>query len=154
MRPIFAGFKIRNMLSNDPIFFSYFSMTFLRISNFFYLFFCQFYCWMSSFFNHINSVFFVCSKKEMRRSNTIPNVAFMKYIFTVWYSPKMDHPRKPMNINKFLTISNMPIIIRFTIHRSGPKPTFTCFSNFIKETFFQWWICSQRDCSPKVDLCR
>ncbi len=91
---------------------------------------------ISSFLEHIHSVFFWRSKKEMSRVNTPGNITFMTHEETIRDLSVMYLPRKPVRLDALPSWTWDPKgSISIFVDTTGPKPTFFSFLNSIPKPF-------------------
>jgi hypothetical protein len=91
---------------------------------------------VTSFFTHINSIIFLCSKKKMIWSYTTRIITFVKNFEIFGYFPKMKLPRNTMSTCRSIFKRKFSITKTFT---TNPFPTFMKWNNkdLVPESFFR-----------------
>jgi hypothetical protein len=92
---------------------------------------------IASFFDSILDVIFLGSKEQMRWSNAVPNIAFMKDEHSLGDFTPVNSPRRSVGEKKRTRMSptNSNLAVSIFSKSAFPKPTFIRFFHVIEEAY-------------------
>ncbi len=94
----------------------------------------------ASLFNHILSIVFRRTKKQMPRINTISNIAGVTYKHSFWDFANINFIRNSVRSSCF---SRTKLSVAFCMNRPSPKPTAISFIKYFSNLFFIIYLLNQ-----------
>lgn len=95
---------------------------------------------ISSLANAVLVVVASCSKKQVVRPHTRPNIALVEHAKTIWNVSEVDCPRKPMRLNAVSSLFVPEIPISISHYPSSPQPTAVRFLNSHPKLIFKSFL--------------